>query len=221
MAPRYNSYRRRNTRRTWVRRSYQRRPRLNKYRRQRPVGGRIYDFVRSFVSVNAIALTNTIDTLTGFQYALNQLPNYTEFTSLYDEYRIKYIKVEFLPKFDSVVMPDVTGVTNTARMGYLFSAVDYDDSSSPSSLETILQYQTMKRTKTSDVHSRYWSPCTAKEYYVSGVSSGYGREKAPWLDCESVSVPHYGLKIAGQLPGPGTVYYDAHVTYHLQFRGVR
>lgn len=150
-------------------------------------------------------------------FQLNNLANATEFTNLYDQYCIKGIKIDFIPRCTEA-MPN-----NPNLIGNLWSVIDRDDSTAPVNINTVLQYQNLKRTQHTDVHSRYFKPSVAAEFFATGIATTYGEKKNQWLDCTNDTVEHYGIKLwTDGLPvGAPAISYDVVIKFYLAFKNVR
>lgn len=123
------------------------------------------------------------------------LPNYTEFTALYDQYRIDYVECQF---YFSNNTSSVNSPATTMPIMYL--AKDYDDSNIANYTD-LQQYSTMKcwqlgnRTNSDGKFVIYVKPNVDVALY-QGLTTGYSRGKSQFVDTSSPQVPHYGIKIA-------------------------
>ncbi|QDJ95220.1 capsid protein [Capybara virus 7_cap1_536] len=213
---RYRRYRRR--RRTKLRRGRRYRTVRRSYRRRR-TGRYSYNKVYAFCRrVAPVALTSSnTGTQLGYTFALSTLPNYTEFTSLFDQYKIVALKVLFLPRVDN--NPAVSTTTNF-NPGNIYYAIDYDDSIT-TDVNAILQYQGHKIVRGDQPFSVYIrSPKVANAIYSGTAFTSYGNTTA-WLDVASPSVPHYGLKLAWTSATDGVFTYDVTTMLYLRFKNVR
>lgn len=193
-----------------------RRPAVRRLRRRIPrgMGGRqiVHSFKRTVwqsaaFSVGAVVASGAIS------FNLNALPNVTEFTSLFDQYRINAVKITFMPRGNSAEVG--TNNNNTK----LFTVIDYDDDTAPATLDALLQYETLKTTTVARDHTRYMKPRFAVTTYQTALTTGYG-SRTGWIDCESNLVPHYGLKYwVPAVAGANIV--DIKTEYYVSFRGVR
>lgn len=150
------------------------------------------------------------------KFQLSQVPNVAEFTNLYDQYKIKAVKCTLIPRHTEVGLS--TG--GTVMQGNMWSCLDYDDSTIPGGLDSLLQYQNTKRTRMNQTHSRYLRPMVATEVYATSIASSYAPKRNVWLDCSIDSVEHYGIKFwFDQRIAPVT--YDVQIKYYLAFKNVR
>lgn len=152
------------------------------------------------------------DTFGVIQFNLSQLPNHTEFTQLYDQYKIKGVKVKLVPKYNSV---DITSPGSTQ----LLTVIDYDDANAPTTINDLLQYQNMKMTTSNRIHGRYLVPRSNTEVSNSGLGVA-SAPKRQWLDCGYPTVQHHGIKYGVVAPANDTKF-DLYITYYLAFKNVR
>lgn len=152
-------------------------------------------------------------------FTLSQAPEYTEFTSLFDEYRICALEVTFKPKFNMMTVTSPTAVVTPL----LYTAIDYDDATVPASAAELEEYQTCVVTNFNRSVKRTIVPKNATAVYQSTTATSYGVAR-PWLDCAYASVPYYGLKAVVEGGAIGQVAlqaWDISVKYYLEFRIVR
>jgi len=123
------------------------------------------------------------------------LPDFTEFSALFDQWRLKQVVVRCDFAFgysDSATTPVI--VPN------IYYVADYDDSQNLT-IDNMLQYPQVQ------VHNFYkngyepfqvsLSPKPLRDVAGSGITTGYGpMPVAPWLRTADFTLPHYGLKLA-------------------------
>lgn len=214
-----------------------------KYRGKRKTGGRRRRYARrkggyprmGRQMVHRFTRTDVIDTAIpipagfpgsgfGFNFTLNQLPNASEFTQLFDQYCIKAIKVSLVPKQGIAVQQGlVTAGALQAVMPKVWSVIDYDDSSAPAALTDLLQYQNTKCTRANQWHTRYFKPAVADEIYNTGITTAYGMKRNTWIDCNNSTVEHYGLRIYVEPSTGNTPRYDLDmiIKFYMEFKNVR
>lgn len=147
---------------------------------------RIYKFVRT-TDTGDLTSTQISDVSTAYSFQINNLPNNTEFLSLFDQYRIVKVQMRFIP-YQTVANP-------TASKSILVSVADYDDSTPLASLQEAYQYSSCRITNALGEHVWTIRPRIAKAAYGSGVFSSYANEPAQWIDSGSNTVSHYGIKV--------------------------
>lgn len=131
--------------------------------------------------------------LGGTTWTTLTMPNYAEFTTLYDQFRIDWVEGEIY--FSANSAESVSANNGTLPM--LICAKDYDDSNTATSTD-LAQYN----------NCQYWqlgNMAMKKKINIkpnvdiavfNGLTNGYARAKPMFIDTASFGVPHYGLKLA-------------------------
>lgn len=159
----------------------------------------------------------------GMEFKLNDLPNFTEFTTLFDAYRIRGVKLDFVPIYNSHEINEGPAASPFDRLGMpiMTYARDYDDSTAPATEDAILQYSTNSCLVLSNKKSVYIShPRVATTVYRPGITAAYAEAKKNlWLDCANPDVPHYGLKYYVPIENLSKILYvRVYATYFLEFK---
>lgn len=157
---------------------------------------KVYKFKRSFLvsnngddwkyssstGYNPLNLTVTLD----------KLPNYTDFTTLFDSYRITGVEYRIIPHFNVAAVN--TGISNT-QVARLVTVVDKDDDTNLSGLTAAMQYASMEESLLDKERKRYFQPLPTVQVFRSNTSTGYQSPDGPtWIDMAQVDVPHYCAK---------------------------
>jgi len=178
--------------------------------------GQIVNLTR-YCELTTFTLDGTTDYF-ALAFQLNQLPNNTEF-DLYDQYRIKYVKVFFT----SNSMPVNNSTTANQVAPELITAVDYDDSTSPAAVSDLYNYNNCKLHGILHAGIPYYSrtlkPMVAQAIF-KGVTNAYSARANVWLDTANKDVPHYGLKgtIIGQPNTGGSGFVKVTAQFFLEFK---
>jgi len=205
-------------------------PRMTKKRAPRPLRPRrkarriprtlarsipqVHNYKRTAYFASALSVSNLAEVYGSYAFQISSLANVAEYTSLYDMYKINAVKWTLMPRGNSAEAG--TNNNNTKVM----SVLDFDDDDTPTSVDQLCQYETLKTTNLSRDHSRYLRPKFARMIYKTAATTGYGVGSG-WIDCNSTDVPNYGIKYCLLRTTSGTVTYDLKVTYYLSFKGVR
>jgi len=154
----------------------------------------IYRFRRTRVTSIVVPYDGVIDRYQwAFLFKLNDLTTFTEFTTLFDKYRITGIRAKFIPRINIFGNSD-SSATNT-EVPPIMSVIDYDDA-------TAVDYTSLIQFENNKIHNEfkpftlYFKPQVAAAFYASGAFTSYGTVKNPWIDCNSGGVEYYGLKLA-------------------------
>lgn len=172
----------------------------------------VHTFKRSWYLPANISVT-TANVYGAYAFSLNDVPNASEFTTLFDQYRINSVRYKIMPRGSSAE----AGTNN--NVGKIFSVLDYDDGVAPTSVDQLCQYPNMKTTRTTSDHVRSLRPMFASTQYFTSTLSGYGARRG-WLDCDYSAIPHYGIKYAIQGTA-GAQVFDVLIEYSISFKGVR
>lgn len=120
------------------------------------------------------------------QFQLDQTQNYTDFTQLFDRYKLSGVKVKFVPL--------TTQAFPGASVPMIAYAIDLDDATLPTSYDTVNTKYNVHKKRLDKACSIYIKPRLAQQIY-SGLTSGYAiGPKNTYIDCNDPGVPHYGLK---------------------------
>lgn len=138
-----------------------------------------------------------------FSFALGNLPNYTDFTNLFDFYKILKIVVRFEPTFTDVNLSSeiaAPGLLNNVK--HYRVVHDFNDDTPPASETELFQYSNLKSHAANCPFEVVLYPKVAQPVY-SGVLAGYQAAPPSWCDSAYVNVVHYGLKM--WVPGMGNI----------------
>lgn len=179
----------------------------------------VYRFVQTS-SNSILQQTATAPFLFAFNFQLAFIDQSSTYTALFDQYKIEHVELTFSPMFRA---NSLSNVTTAAIVPLIYVALDYDDGSTPSSLTTLREYQNLVVRSDEKSFSVTLNPHIAMSAY-NGAFAGYANVVAPWLDCSTTNIQHYGVKVGIDAALTGqTVFQAWNVTtrYHLAFRNVR
>jgi hypothetical protein len=181
-----------------------------------PVGGRPYPSkglsLENMIIVTMVRLTpnflmtsTTIPTYYASSFALSDVPGYTSYISVFDQYKILQIEAWLEPESPQ----------GTTSFRQLVTSVDLDDANLPSTTSSVADKPGALITEGGAGHYHSWVPHFAVASY-SGTFTSYANTTG-WIDSASSGVQHYGLKSAAQST-PAVVGYDATIRYTIAFR---
>lgn len=152
-------------------------------RRQLARMSKIHNFKRTYNfgtdSTNAVS-----DTLEAYNFSLNDMPGYTEFTALYDFYKVNRVKFKLIPY--QTESNSVTSLNNAAHVP-IFYCVDTSDATAPTSVNEVCEYNDHKIANLYRGFTCYFKPKFADS--TSAPRDG-------WVATSSPSTNWYGLKLA-------------------------
>lgn len=160
-----------------------------------------------------------------YAFSLDGLPNYTEFTPLFDVYRIMTV----IAKFRLVQPPEAQNTPATSQFyPDIYATVDHDDSVAPTDVETLLQYGKCKRgiLRPNQWFKYKFHPTPAIQLYRTATTTAYAPAKnTMWLDLAATNTPYYALKgcISNEAAGLTTagLAVEVHMIYYVQFKNSR
>lgn len=156
-------------------------------------------------NLGVITTTSSVAGTAAYTFSLSNLANASDISNLFDQYRILQVTVS------------ITAITAGAT-GSIYTAFDFDDISTPTGINSMLEYDTLQVSSSSIVTQRTFTPRVLSEVYNSAVNTAYSTIARPWLDSSYMAVPHYGLKVFIPItPGP-TYNYQVVADFVLQGR---
>lgn len=156
------------------------------------------------------------------------VPNYTEFTNLFDEWKIDYIKIKMMYTTNVVNASATNPVFSNLSLPTVQHAVDTDDDVPPTSSNDLLQYQNL-RTRMFDTNGPEYVQFKPKAQLATEagniLATGYASNYGGWLNTASTGTDYMGMKIFADLSGNSAATHMGdfvfYITYGLKFRGVK
>lgn len=187
----------------------------------RILGEKIYSFKRTYQASNinsAVTFGNS-----AFQFKLSDLPSASEFTTLFDSYRITGVKMTLIPQFTQTDLNTADPNTTNKTTPNYYTVIDYDDNTALSGATDYFQYDTFKLWRGNRIVKVYCKPRLQLTGNVSGASTlAFQAPKGQWVDCNQTGAPYFGLKVGiDSTPVAGDVNIRVYFTYYLQFKSVR
>lgn len=157
-------------------------------------------------------------------FQLSDLPNYTNLTSVWDEYRITNVRYIFYPVTETALIDGITAGLTVSVLAppSLITAADFTDAVVPTESVLLNHEDLVFRGPMSHLITFDVKPVVLGALF-QGAFTGYGREDNQWIEANSQSVSHYGMKYGvhrGSNPSSVPFPYQIYCTYTLQFRKV-
>lgn len=172
---------------------------------------KIYTFERS-LAPTVISSSTVTPNFQSYSFQLNDFPNFGEFTSLFDQYRLERVLIRIIPH-------STIGSTADPVDGYLAVVVDYDDATNPSSIDAMMEYQNSTIVPATQEFQTSIVPRAAVAAY-SGAFTSYANVGRQWCDVASPAIQHYGFKI-GIAQTSSVRKWSVYRKYTLAFRSPR
>lgn len=182
-----------------------------------------------FFGTSAVINAGTFSSVKTFgtlQFRLSLITNSTKFTTLYDQYMIEKVQLEFLPlQRDNVIQfIDPANLTESMYTGpaYFHLVPDFDDFTAPTTIDEIIS---RKNSVTLDLSSPVKYTLTPKSTMKTSDIAANVMTLVPkssqWIDCNTPNIDHLGLKYCWEIPysNGSTVNYpfDARLTYVVKY----
>lgn len=193
------------------------------------MGGRVRQPVHYFTRFqnggSITALTGTTTTFGAIYWDLASVPGYTEYSNMYDFYKINAVQVRFIPQTDNTDPITASWLTVSAKFNRLITVLDYNDRTVPTSLDDLRQYSNCKVASNNYVAKRFLHPkptITMDEDATSGGVYGIGQStRTPWVSTASNQCEWYGIKYGiehGSMPSDASLY-KLEFKLYLSFKG--
>ena len=160
-----------------------------------------YKFIRTTSQVVSVSTTSPSDDwlvegngiYKQFVYSLHQLPEFTDFTNLFAEYKITAVKQEFI--FSNSDAISSSGYSNTQLIVY--SDTNQNGATYPLPESNFLTSQTAKRRLAicnTPEAMVFWTPVTQlRDTYNGASDTDYAVSKPKFVSTSEPTTPHYGI----------------------------
>lgn len=193
--------------------------RLTRVTRSRlPVASQVHSFVR-YATPGLIAGNVAHAPFLGwYGPRLDFMSNSSEFTNLFDQYRINFVVYKFYLRIDPSAQ-----TAATASFPKLYWYRDYDDSNIPGSLNEIRENG---RCKMAILHPNRavtiaFKPNVLNLMYYSGVSNQFSPNFKAWIDVAKPDCQYYGIKAAIDNLTNTNYMVDIECKYYIQCKNTR
>lgn len=190
-----------------------------------------HTYITRMVHYNDFAIPlNGTWTYTSMTFKLSDLVNYTEFTSLFNEYKIAAVKVTFLPRWTNNDVANSVLTGTGAAFGsnpLIWTMADRDGTTTISSQSNVMQNSRARMVRHPfRPFSVYVRPKVQVEVANDplGVTYASAMPRMGWLDTQNANIQHSGVQIAGYIPYSASaasginVTFDVFAKFYMQFK---
>lgn len=194
-------------------------------------GGTItFNAANNLLSLTTSATATTHYFAVSLAFCLNDIPDKTDFTTLFDLYRINCVVVRFFPIATEAAT--ATGIGGTTSVGgWVHHITDDDDyatlTPSDVGIDEIRQYTNYR---VQNIASR--KPISRKVYpKISMAGAGGGgftsaiNVKRRWINCGYTDTVHYAFKAVWEIYDPAAavsnISFKVEPVYYLSFKNIR
>jgi len=205
------------------------RPRRPRVIRRKKTQNKVHSFVRlcdkdttypGSAGPNTIAETGA-DQHLAYSFKLDNLVNPSDFTNLYDSYKINKIVLMLEPTFDQTQSAAPALFARKVRVVH-----DYNDNDILTDEDDYLEYSNVKSYhpfSKRGINVTLYPKINNVIENVGGSANAFTSQASSkvWLDIKNDEVPHFGIKIfipAGLTPNEGPVMFRVRARYHISLK---
>ncbi len=157
-----------------------------------------------------------------FAFSLGDLPQLSQYSAVFDQFKIEEVQLKFIP----LVTQLVTTNTATNFVDPSQFVLDFDDDNTLANENSALDYNNCQTAQSYEEVLIILRPGVAPAYYQGGAFSGYGVQGSAehWLDIASSTIKHFGVKVwVGALAAASSMVagWTVYGKYTVSFRNTR
>jgi len=178
----------------------------------------IYQIAQTVDTTYTLTQAAITNTFLGFNFSLDQLAQYSTWTTLFDQYMIDTVQVIIRPQYNAIGL----FVPSSVKIPLLYTVIDYDDNTAPTTLTQLKEYSNCNVSMYETVVVQF-SPHAALAAYDGSVFTSFANSTRTWIDAAYPGVKHYGVKMGvegGQSGQTGLQTFDISIKYKVAFRNV-
>lgn len=189
---------------------------MRKRRIPRGVRNQVHHFMRR--NTTSVSYPGAAIYRNSIGMTLDYLPNYTEFTNLYDLFRLNFVVATFRPRFD------ISAQTPTnAIYPRLYWARDQTDENPPATLAELQQYQRCKMAVITPVKgvTIKFKPNVVDNVYGSTLTTSWSPKFKQWIESAQHQTRHYGVKYVIDMWSSAITNIDIEYKVYFSCKSVR
>lgn len=166
----------------------------------------------------------------GAAFRLSDLPDYTEYTNMFEQYRVNKVTLKITPMATEVSAGGAVSSTATQSAVIFHYCLDYDDAARPTAsaagVDALRQRSGYRMRNVYAGNGKpiiiSFSPKLLEEAYQSGVGTAYQPKKSSWIDEGYPNVLHYGVKCITESVSGGSAmqhFFKVETRLHISLKG--
>lgn len=193
--------------------------------------GATFTFSGSTITLGVPATAGVHYYSLSLSFDLANVAAYTEFTALFDYYKINGVAFRIFPMFNSV--ETYQGASSPGGLGcVLHSVIDLDDSNvipaSETGVNQMREHRNYKAHNMAYIKKGMWTRYLRPKANLgiwdgSTIVNGGGVLRSNFIDCARATIPHYGLKMIYELSTSAAVaqnlIFKVESKFYLTFKG--
>lgn len=148
-----------------------------------------------------------------YTFQLNQVANYLQIASFFDQYRFVSVELHFMPMHNQIPLAAST-------QGRLITAIDFDNAAVPGSANDLRNYDNCIITSAGQNQKRRLVPHSASAAY-GGAFTSYQNDVNQWFDTAYPAVQHYAVLAWVEPSTTTSTVFNVEATYFFEFKGIR
>lgn len=157
-------------------------------------------------------------------FKLSDVTDNAHIVGLFDQFKIRKVVVEFVPRRTTAIMVTPDTATDLATSIPMFATtIDYDTDTAPTAITDIREFSQNKETTADRYQKWVFTPAILNEVYRSAITTSYSTVKNQWLDTNHTDVPHRGIRYFMEAGGVknGLYQYDIKTKYYIDCKCIR
>lgn len=155
----------------------------------------------------------------------SEIPNWADFSAIWEQYRITGIKVRFIPRTTVSALSYDGTTAETERVTEICSVLDFTEdflpTATPPTYAQQINYGNVKITHGNREHHRFLKPSVLVPSYITATTTANCPRRKVWIDTEEDTVPHLGMAYGINSTSGFSTTLGVYVTYWVQFKGRR
>lgn len=190
------------------------------YRARSNYSSKRVTYITRTVQKEGLLLTGQIWGSRTYTFKLSDLVSYSEFTNLFDQYKIEKVKLQFFPRFSE---NQFYGSTNFITNSILWN-VSSDDGTQLLFTESDALQAMNSKMRTANESFSVWCKPKFQTEAATNLAIAAAKPSTGFLDTDNYGVVHYGHEIGGYSPAAGAgqvVEWKCYATYYLALKNVK
>lgn len=144
-----------------------------------------------------------------FLFKLQDIPNYSEMQAVFDSFRINAVRLTFIPA------SNITTGSNADFSNRIVTAIDYNSSTVPTSVNQLRDYESCKVSPNNVLHTVYFKP-KLNPLGTTGNLAG----PQPWVATTNATAQYFAVLYAMEHPAyaSSSDLYRVEAKYYLEFK---
>jgi hypothetical protein len=162
------------------------------------------------------------------QFKFSNCLDFSSWTTLFDQYRINKVVVEFIPVQTQAMVKQFDDTTTVGAGVNLIprftSCIDLDDSVNPTDFNVVFQRPNSRTVPATEKVTYTFTPTRLGMVYRSSSQTGYviDSDTRKFVDCAQNDVPHYGIKYVITPTSPANAFqYRIETKYYISLKNRR